>query len=73
VHQKVVRPRRTGERYVAWRAICLRNAGFEPSEASRVACNTDFDLHALLELIDGGCRPDLAVRILAPLDWEPAP
>src|SRR5918992_5259874 len=26
--------------------------GFEPSEASRLACNTDFDLHALLELVD---------------------
>jgi hypothetical protein len=73
VHQKVKRPLRTGERYVAWRALCLRNAGFEPSEATRLACNTDFDLHALLELVDRGCRPDLAVRILAPLDWEPAP
>jgi hypothetical protein len=73
VQQKVRRPRRTGERYVAWRALCLRNAGFEPSEASRMACNTDFDLHALLELVDRGCRPDLAIRILAPLDWEPAP
>jgi hypothetical protein len=27
-----------------------------------------FDLHALLELVDRGCAPDLAVRILAPLD-----
>jgi hypothetical protein len=71
VQQKLKRPRRTGERYVAWRALCLRNAGFGPSEASRLACNTDFDLHALLDLVDHGCRPDLAVRILAPLDWEP--
>jgi hypothetical protein len=71
VQQKLKRPRRTGERYVAWRALCLRNAGFEPSEASRLACNTDFDLHALLELVDDGCRPDLAVRIVSPLDWEP--
>ena len=73
MQQKVTRPRRTDERYVAWRALCLRNAGFEPSEASRLACNTEFDLHALLELIDRGCRPDLAVRIVAPLDSEPAP
>ena len=72
MHQQVKRPQRTGERYVAWRALCLRKAGFAPSEASRLACNTDFDLHALLKLVDRGCPPDLAVRILAPLDWEPA-
>ena len=73
MHQKVKRPRRTGERYVAWRLACLRNAGFERSEAARLACNTEFDLHALLELIDRGCPQDLAVRILAPFDRKPAP
>ena len=25
---------------------------------------------ALLELVDRGCPPDLAVRIIAPVDWE---
>jgi hypothetical protein len=29
------------------------------------------DLHALLELTDRGCRPDLAARIVAPLDGDP--
>jgi hypothetical protein len=28
------------------------------------------DVHALLELIDRGCSPELAARILAPLDSE---
>ena len=28
------------------------------------------DLHAVFGLIDRGCRPDLAARILAPLDGE---
>jgi hypothetical protein len=28
------------------------------------------DLHALLELVDRGCRPELAARILAPLDGD---
>jgi hypothetical protein len=28
------------------------------------------DLHQLLELVDRGCPPELAVRILAPLDQD---
>ena len=28
------------------------------------------DIHALLELIDLGCPPELATRIVAPLDRE---
>jgi hypothetical protein len=28
------------------------------------------DLHALIELIERGCPPGLAARILAPLDTE---
>jgi hypothetical protein len=31
------------------------------------------DLHALLGLVDRGCPPDLAARILAPLDREHRP
>jgi hypothetical protein len=30
------------------------------------------DLHALLELVAAGCPPELAVRILAPLDESDA-
>ena len=70
--QKLERGTRTGERYVEWRSRCLRSAGFDPSEATRIARDTAYDLHALLELVDRGCRPDLAVRILAPLDGEKA-
>ena len=29
------------------------------------------DLPALLELVDRGCAPELAVRIVAPLEWKP--
>ena len=29
------------------------------------------DLPALLELVDRGCAPELAVRIVSPLEWEP--
>lgn len=73
MQQKLGRLQRTGEAYVAWRSLCLRHAGFEPPEATRVARDTAFDLHALLELVDRGCPPDLAVRIVAPLDSEAAP
>jgi hypothetical protein len=44
------------------------SAGFEPDAARRLACQGQADLHALLELIDRGCPPTLAARILAPLD-----
>ena len=33
----------------------------------------DVDLHELLVLVDRGCPPELAARILAPLDAAPAP
>jgi hypothetical protein len=60
--------RRPGEDLVAWRIRRLTAAGFEPRLARRLASDHRFDLHALLELVDRGCPPELAVRILAPLD-----
>ncbi len=48
----------------------MREAGFDRVLAERLASDTDYDLHALLELVDRGCPPQLAVRILAPLDSE---
>ncbi len=58
------------ERYVDWRARCLLEAGFARSAAERLACDSAWDLHALLELVDRGCAPELAERILAPQDPE---
>jgi hypothetical protein len=52
---------------VAWRRGRLRRAGFEPALADAVARDCAMDLHALLELVDRGCPPHLAARILAPL------
>jgi hypothetical protein len=60
------RPQRSDEQYFAWRANCLRRAGFERDLAESLARDTAFDLHALLELVDRGCPPDLAARITAP-------
>lgn len=65
--------RPVAERYVDWRARCLREAGFPAAAAARIAREPAWDLHALLQLVDRGCAPRLAERILAPLDWEPDP
>jgi len=54
--------------FASWRRRRLSRAGFEPALAEAVAHDCAMDLHALLELVDRGCPPHLAVRILAPLD-----
>ena len=53
---------------VEWRLAQLVRSGFSPRLASRVASEERFDLHALIELAERGCAPELAVRILAPLE-----
>jgi hypothetical protein len=57
-------------RVVAWRIDRLRDGGFPPRLAETLACDTRYDLHALLELTDQGCAAELAVRILAPIEGE---
>jgi hypothetical protein len=49
-----------------WRAEHLRSAGFEPALARRLAVDRRYDVHALIELVERGCPPALAARILAP-------
>ena len=58
---------------VGWRRGRLLAAGFAPDLARRLARDCRIDLHAVLELTDRGCPPDLAARILAPLDDELRP
>ena len=50
-----------------WRRRQLINAGFAPQLAGAIAGDPRYDLHALIELVERGCRPDVAARILAPL------
>jgi hypothetical protein len=52
---------------VTWRTNRLRRAGFAREAAAALAADFRMDLHALLELVERGCPPDLAARILAPL------
>jgi len=55
---------------VAWRHELLTEAGFPAHLAARLAGDDRWDLHALIELVERGCPPLLAVRVLAPLDEE---
>lgn len=51
-----------------WRCEQLVEAGFAQPLADSIAKNGRYDLHALIELVDRGCQPELAVRILAPVE-----
>lgn len=53
---------------VAWRRHQLAAAGFAPDLAAELARDPDIDLHAVLQLVDQVCPPELAARILRPLD-----
>jgi hypothetical protein len=52
----------------AWRLRRLVDAGFPLPLALDLAATPGVDLHALLALLDRGCPPELAARILAPID-----
>ena len=53
---------------LSWRRDRLAEAGFSLPLAARLALDGGYDLHALIELTERGCPPELAARILAPLD-----
>ena len=63
---------REGEGILAWRRDQLVGTGFTPSLARAIARDERYDLHALNELVERGCAPELAVRILAPLERDDA-
>jgi hypothetical protein len=66
-------PRRAGRgatEVVAWRRIRLRKAGFDNRLAEQLSRECAVDLHVLIELVERGCPPPLAARILAPLEHE---
>jgi hypothetical protein len=60
------------DQVLRWRCEQLVEAGFAPELAAGLATNTDYDLHALIQLVERGCEPELAVRILAPLEERSA-
>lgn len=67
-HRTKANPCAASNPVVTWRLRRLVAAGFAPGLAADLAANCDIDLHAVLELVDRGCPPQLAVRIVAPLN-----
>jgi hypothetical protein len=67
-------PHRTADgpalQVVSWRLRRLLEAGFGIELAEALAADRRMDLHALLSLVERGCPPGLAARILAPADGE---
>jgi hypothetical protein len=59
--------RRVSRDVAAWRRSLLLRAGFGLVLAEELADDGRIDLHELLGLVDRGCPPQLAARILAPL------
>ncbi|HEU5243399.1 MAG TPA: hypothetical protein VFU33_03280 [Gaiellaceae bacterium] len=51
-----------------WRQPELEQCGFARSLAARVARDERYDLQQLIELVQQGCSPALAVRILSPVE-----
>jgi hypothetical protein len=60
------------EPVVRWRHDQLVAAGFDGLHGLHIAHDLRWDLHELLALRDRGCPPELAARILAPIDLEDA-
>jgi len=57
---------------VRWRRERLAESGFPLPLAARVAEDLQYDLHELIELVERGCPPALALRILAPIEQASA-
>ena len=62
---------RQREEVVGWRRRRLLDAGFPSTLATRLAADSRLDLHVLLQLVDRGCPPALAARIVAPAEDDP--
>jgi hypothetical protein len=62
----------TTDEVVRWRREQLVDSGFPLPLAARLARDPRYDLHALIELAERGCDPELAVRILAPVEGDVA-
>jgi hypothetical protein len=52
------------ERVERWRAEALTRAGFDERSAIELAARQDVDLHQAISLLEAGCSPELALRIL---------
>lgn len=51
-------------RVLDWRAACLLSAGFDTEAAFTIAADTRIDLHEAIGLVESGCPPAVAARIV---------
>ena len=51
-------------RVLRWRLNQLVQGGFSPTDATELAVRLDVDLHGALALVQNGCPPRTAMRIL---------
>ncbi len=52
------------ERIERWRAEELERAGYGAPAAAAIAARHDVDLHTATDLLEQGCPPETALRIL---------
>ncbi len=52
------------ERVIRWRVEQLASVGYSWPAAMVIAANTQIDLHEAVEIVQAGCHPEIAVRIL---------
>jgi hypothetical protein len=52
------------DRVEAWRLEELQRAGYPRDLAREIAARHDVDLHLAVDMVLGGCTPELAARIL---------
>ena len=52
------------ERIERWRQEALERAGYAPSDAHELAASPEVDLHVATRLLEQGCEPALALKIL---------
>ena len=61
---EAIRDETEAERIERWRSDELERAGYDPRAAARIAARLDIDLHRAMNLLEQGCPPDVALRIL---------
>ncbi len=52
------------ERVERWRTEALERVGYDADSAAMLAARLDVDLHLAIELVEQGCSPAVALRIL---------
>jgi hypothetical protein len=52
------------ERITRWRREELERAGYGADDAAELAARLDVDLHTAILLLERGCEPALALKIL---------